>query len=156
MCSRSVVSSFLWLACQAFPSTGFSRQEYWSGLWFPSPGDLLDPGIELRPPALRADLTIWATRDFLKVCSRPVLNQGPFVCQADVITTTLQRRMGSNITLRILFCVVLSSTQFTVRYICFIVLSIFRIFKLDNKLQLYWTVMYFKSQILKKSSFREI
>ena len=105
MCSRSVVSSSLQLACQAFPSTGFSRQEYWSGLWFPSPGDLLDPGIELRPSALRADSTIWATRDFLKVCSHPVLNQGPFMCQADVITTTLQRRMGSNITLRILFCI---------------------------------------------------
>ena len=34
---------------------GFSRQEYWSGLPFPSPGDLPDPGIELRPPVLRAD-----------------------------------------------------------------------------------------------------
>ena len=34
---------------------GFSRQEYWSGLPFPSPGDLPDPGIKLRPPALQAD-----------------------------------------------------------------------------------------------------
>ena len=34
---------------------GFSRQEYWSGLPFPSPGDLPDPGIELRSPALQAD-----------------------------------------------------------------------------------------------------
>ena len=34
---------------------GFSRQEYWSGLPFPSPGDLLDPGIEPRSPALQAD-----------------------------------------------------------------------------------------------------
>ena len=33
----------------------FSRQEYWSGLPFHSPGDLPDPGIELRSPALRAD-----------------------------------------------------------------------------------------------------
>ena len=33
----------------------FSRQEYWSGLPFPSPGDLPDPGIEPRSPALRAD-----------------------------------------------------------------------------------------------------
>jgi len=33
----------------------FSRQEYWSGLPFPSPGDLPDPGIELRSPALQAD-----------------------------------------------------------------------------------------------------
>jgi len=33
----------------------FSRQEYWSGLPFPSPGDLPDPGIEPRSPAVRAD-----------------------------------------------------------------------------------------------------
>ena len=34
---------------------GFSRQEYWSGLPFPSPRDLLDPGIEPRSPTLQAD-----------------------------------------------------------------------------------------------------
>ena len=34
---------------------GFSRQEYWSGLPFPSPGDLPDPGIEPGFPALQAD-----------------------------------------------------------------------------------------------------
>ena len=34
---------------------GFSRQEYWSGLPFLSPGDLPDPGIEPRSPALQAD-----------------------------------------------------------------------------------------------------
>ena len=33
----------------------FYRQEYWSGLPFPSPGDLPDPGIEPRSPALQAD-----------------------------------------------------------------------------------------------------
>ena len=33
----------------------FSRQEYWSGLPFPSPGDLPDPGIEPRSPAWQAD-----------------------------------------------------------------------------------------------------
>ena len=33
-------------AYQAPPSMGFSRQEYWSGLPFPSPGDLPNPGIE--------------------------------------------------------------------------------------------------------------
>ena len=34
---------------------GFSRQEYWSGLPFPSPGDLPNPGLEPRSPALQAD-----------------------------------------------------------------------------------------------------
>ena len=33
----------------------FSRQEYWSGLPFPSPGDLPDPGIELGSPTVQAD-----------------------------------------------------------------------------------------------------
>ena len=36
-------------------SMGFSRQEYWSGLPFPSPRDLPDPGIEPRSPTLQAD-----------------------------------------------------------------------------------------------------
>ena len=36
-------------------SMGFYRQEYWSGLPFPSPGDLPDPGIKLGSPALQAD-----------------------------------------------------------------------------------------------------
>ena len=36
------------VAYQAPPFMGFSRQEYWSGLPFPSPGDLPDPGIEPR------------------------------------------------------------------------------------------------------------
>ena len=40
------------VAYQALLSVGFSRQEYWSGLPFPSPGDLPDPGIEPRSPAL--------------------------------------------------------------------------------------------------------
>ena len=40
---------------QAPPSMGFSRQEYWIGLPFPSPGDLSDPGIESGSPAFQAD-----------------------------------------------------------------------------------------------------
>ena len=40
------------LAYHAPPSMGFSRQEYWSGLPFPSPEDLPDPGIEPWLPAL--------------------------------------------------------------------------------------------------------
>ena len=43
------------VACQASPSMGFSRQEYWSGLPFPFPGDLPNPEIKPRSPALQAD-----------------------------------------------------------------------------------------------------
>ena len=54
--------SHIWLfatpwtaAIQASLSMGFSRQKYWSGLLFPSPGHLPDPGIEPWSPALQAD-----------------------------------------------------------------------------------------------------
>ena len=43
------------VAHQASPSMEFSKHEYWSGLPFSSPGDLPDPGIEPRSPALDAD-----------------------------------------------------------------------------------------------------
>ena len=43
------------VAYQAPPSMGFSRQEYWGGLPFPSPGDLPNPGIEPESPAFQAD-----------------------------------------------------------------------------------------------------
>ena len=43
------------VAYQALPSMGFSRQEYWSGLPFPSLGDLPNPGIEPGSPTLQAD-----------------------------------------------------------------------------------------------------
>ena len=53
-CVRLFVT--LWtVAYQASLSMGFSRQEYWSGLSFPSPRDLPDPGIEPRSPTLEAD-----------------------------------------------------------------------------------------------------
>ena len=42
------------VVCQAPLSLGFSREEYWSGLPFSSPGDLSDPGIESRSLALQA------------------------------------------------------------------------------------------------------
>ena len=43
------------VACQAPLSMGFSRQEYWSGVPFPSSGELRNPGIEPRSPTLQAD-----------------------------------------------------------------------------------------------------
>ena len=57
--SRSVVSDSLrgrgLVAYQAPPSMGFSRQEYWSGLPFPSPRDLPDPGTKPGSPAFQRD-----------------------------------------------------------------------------------------------------
>ena len=61
------------VARQAPLSLGFLRQEYWSGLPPPSPGDLPDPGIELRSPASqvnflpsklprKAEITNWMSR----------------------------------------------------------------------------------------------
>ena len=58
------------IAHQAPVFMEFSRQEYWSGLPFPSPGDLPDPGIEPRSPTLQADSLLsgpprkpwWATK----------------------------------------------------------------------------------------------
>ena len=57
------------IAYQAPPSVGFSRQEYWSGLSFPSPEDLLNPGIETGSPAFQADT----------LTSEPFGNQGLLV-----------------------------------------------------------------------------
>ena len=54
--SRVRLFANLWtVAHQAPLSLGFSRQEYWSGLPFPSPGDLPNPGIEPRSPAFKVD-----------------------------------------------------------------------------------------------------
>ena len=69
------------VACQAPLSMGFPRQEYWSGLPCPPPGDLPKPGIKLRSPALQAVsctasgfFTNWATKppekpEYVKVYS---------------------------------------------------------------------------------------
>ena len=54
--SRVQLSAIPWtVVYQASLSMGFSRQECWSGLPFPSPGDFPDPGIKSRSPALQAD-----------------------------------------------------------------------------------------------------
>ena len=55
MKSLSHVRLFVTPWTQAAPSMGFSRQEYWSELPFPSPGDLPDPGIKPRSPTLQTD-----------------------------------------------------------------------------------------------------
>ena len=56
MLSRVQLFATPWTVARQAPlSMGFSRQEYWSGLPFPSPGDLPNPGIEPGSPALQAD-----------------------------------------------------------------------------------------------------
>ena len=56
MLSHVPLFATLWaVAHQAPLSTGFPRQEYWSGLPFPPPGDLPDSGVEPRSPTLQAD-----------------------------------------------------------------------------------------------------
>ena len=81
--SLSVMSDSLWTswtaACQAPLSMEFSRQYYWSGLPFPSPGDLLNPGIKLGSPTLQAEfllpeLSIY----FPNKCRIMALRQGYF------------------------------------------------------------------------------
>ena len=64
------------LACQAPLSMGFSRQEYWSGLPFPSPGDLPDPGIKPGSPVLQTLFNIWVTREAHRTISIMVNGNG--------------------------------------------------------------------------------
>ena len=70
------MSNSLWphgLVRHAPLSIGFPRQEYWSGLPFPSPRDLPDPRIEPMSPALQADSTNWITREDREVDKQMLL-----------------------------------------------------------------------------------
>ena len=59
------------VACQASVTMGFSRQEYWSGLPFPSPGDLPDPGIEPGVSCIAGRFfTNWAMREAWKIAHK--------------------------------------------------------------------------------------
>ena len=55
------------VACQALLSMGFPRLEYWSGLPFPSPGDLPNPGTEPRSPVLQVDSLPTEQRGYLLI-----------------------------------------------------------------------------------------
>ena len=58
--SRVLLFATPWNVTQlAPPSMEFSRQKYWSGLPFPSSGDLPDPGVELGSPALQVDALLF-------------------------------------------------------------------------------------------------
>ena len=62
------------VAHQAPPSMEFSRKEYWSGLPFPSPGDVPNPGIEPRSPTLQADSVPPEPLEKVHFTDTPILN----------------------------------------------------------------------------------
>ena len=64
------------VAHQAPPSMGFSRQEYWRGLPFPSLGDLPNPGIEPRSPTSQAEALPSATREAPAIVNNATKNIG--------------------------------------------------------------------------------
>ena len=70
----SRVRLFVTVAYQAPLSMGLSRQEYWSGLPFPSPGHLPNPGIKPRSPALRED----SLPAELETLSKPAFHNSEF------------------------------------------------------------------------------
>ena len=79
--SRVRLFETLWtVAYQAPSSMGFSRQEYWSRLPFPSPGDLPHPGVEHRSPAFQADtLTSEPPGKPPKSCYTPTKNKNRII-----------------------------------------------------------------------------
>ena len=75
-----------WMAAyQAPQSMGFPRQEYWSGLPFPSPGDLPNPGIEPGSPALQTDALPskpdWGLTFWVQILGSPVCQVCEFWCK---------------------------------------------------------------------------
>ena len=70
------------IACQASLPMEFSRQEYWSGLTFPSPGDLPDPGVKTMRPILQEDSSLSVPPYLLAFASHAI----------DQVLTALQTR----------------------------------------------------------------
>ena len=70
------------IAHQAPPSVGFSKQEYWSGLPFPSPGDLPDPGIKPESPT-DSNLDILTPGSVFLTSTMCGLSYGPFHLSLD-------------------------------------------------------------------------
>ena len=75
------------VAYQPSPSMGFSRQECWSGLPFPSPRDLPNPGIEPVSPALQVDALPSETPGKQPILSAPALTLPNLSCSFVLFTT---------------------------------------------------------------------
>ena len=80
------------IAHQAPLSMGFSRQEYWSGLPFPSPGDLPDTGIDLRSPALQTDSLQWLYGRDVETLTL-INSAGPLLTDSNFIRLILKLRI---------------------------------------------------------------
>ena len=93
------------VAYQAPPSMGFSRQEYWSGLPFPSPGDLPNPGIEPGFPTLQADALL----------SEPPGK--PWLSYLDIILATFS--YYSQVFLEVLWSFLVKSISFKIMIVVF-------------------------------------
>ena len=65
---------------------GFSRQEYWSGLIFPTPGDLPNPGMEPGSPALQADSLL--SESLRHKCPSDYLSGGHVYCEESFLRRT--------------------------------------------------------------------
>ena len=82
------------VAYQAPPSMEFSRQEYWSGLPFPSPGDLPDPGIKPQSPTLQPDdmpsEPPVGSPEFVKIAQRVPFTQFPQLVTSSIFVTQYQ------------------------------------------------------------------
>ena len=79
------------IACQVPLSMGFSRQEYWSGLPCPPPGDLPNPGVEPRSPALQGNSLP------AELLAKTFFSNKPFICFTVLgffAEFFLQRRQG--------------------------------------------------------------
>ena len=81
------------VAQQVLTSMGFSRQEYWSGLPFPSPEDLPDPGIE--PGLLHCRQTLYCLSHQGSLCLNAILKGKPvkgFKVLMDTVVLTLYKQ----------------------------------------------------------------
>ena len=95
--SRVRLSATQWTVARQAPlSMGFSGQEYWSGVPFPSPGDLPNPGIEPRSPALQADALSSEPPGKPLVAKKPKSQKAkkpcfacPLTCGSDCTTASL-------------------------------------------------------------------
>ena len=74
----------------------FSRPEYWSGLPFPSPGDLPNPGIKLRSPILQADSLLselQGSAEFLNEFGKVVRYK--IICDGPLLISVIQKEFYS-------------------------------------------------------------